>query len=61
MKLLGWGPSCVAGIQGYFLDEVPRFPPKRDVDPMTELVPSKTPVSKTPCKLSTPEMIELKM
>ena len=29
--------------QDVFLDEVPRFPPKRDVDPMIKLMPGKAP------------------
>ena len=61
MKLLGGGPSCVARIQGCFPDEVPRFPPKRDIDPTIEIVPGKAPVSKTPYRVNTPEMLELNM
>ena len=53
--------SRVARIQGCFPDEVPGFPPKRDIDLTVELVPSKAPVSKTPYRVSTLEMLELKM
>ena len=38
-----------------FPDEIPGIPPKRDID-----VPGATPVSKTPYKMITPEMLELK-
>ena len=44
-----------------FLDEIPRLPPKRDIDFTIELVPRAAPVSKTPYRISTPEMLELKM
>ena len=44
-----------------FPDEIPRLPPKRDIDFTIELVPGTAPMSKTPYKMSTPEMLELKM
>ena len=44
-----------------FRDEIPRLPPKRDIDFTIELVPGPAPVSKTPYRISTPEMLELKM
>ena len=44
-----------------FPDEIPRLPPKRDIDFTIELVPGATPVSKTPYRMSTPKMLELKM
>ena len=44
-----------------FPNEIPRIPPKRDIDFTIELVPGSAPVSKTPYRMSTPEMLELKM
>ena len=44
-----------------FPDEIPGLPPKRDIDFTIELVPGAAPVSKTPYKISTPDMLELKM
>ena len=44
-----------------FPDEILGLPPKRDIDFMIELVPGVAPVSKTPYRMSTPEMLELKM
>ena len=44
-----------------FPDEIPGLPPKWNIDFTIELVPGATAVSKTPCRMSTPEMIELKM
>ena len=44
-----------------FPDEIPGLPPKQDIDFTIELVPRAAPVSKTPYRMSTPEMIELKM
>ena len=39
----------------FFLDEVPRLPPKRDIDFTIELVPKATPVSRAPYGMSTPK------
>ena len=44
-----------------FPDEIPGLPPKRDIDFPIELVSGATPVSKTPYRMSTHEMLELKM
>ena len=44
-----------------FPDEIPGLPPKRDIDFMIELVPGAAPMSKTPYRMSTLEMLELKL
>ena len=44
-----------------FPDEISGLPPKRDIDFTIELVPRAAPVSKTPYRMSTSEMLELKM
>ena len=44
-----------------FLDENMGLPPKRDIDFTIELVLGVAPISKTPYRMSTPEMLELKM
>ena len=44
-----------------FPDEILGLPPKRDIDFTIELVPRVAPVSKTPYRMSTPKMLELKM
>ena len=44
-----------------FPDEIPELPPKRDIDFTIELVPREAPVSKASYRMSTPEMLELKM
>jgi hypothetical protein len=41
--------------------EVPRFPPKRDIDFYINLMPRETPVYKTPYRMSTPKLKELQM
>jgi hypothetical protein len=41
--------------------EIPKFPPKRDIDFPIELVPGAYPVSKTPYRMGTPELKELQM
>ena len=42
-------------------DEIPGIPLKRDIDFTIEIVPGETPVSKTPYRMSTPEMLQLKI
>ena len=44
-----------------FPDEIPGLPLKRDIDFTIELVPGASLVSKTPYRMSTPEMLELNM
>jgi hypothetical protein len=41
--------------------EVPRLPPMRDIDFSINLMPGEAPVSKTPYRMSTPELKELQM
>ena len=41
--------------------EIPRLPPKRNIDFTIELVPGVAPVSKNPYRMSTLEMLELNM
>ena len=38
-----------------------RLPPKRDIDFIIDVFPGVAPVSKAPYRMSTPEMLELKM
>ena len=44
-----------------FPEEIPRLPPKRDIDFTIELVPGAVPASKAPYRLNTPELVELKL
>jgi hypothetical protein len=44
-----------------FLEEVPGLPPRRDIDFSIELAPGAVPVSRTPYRMSTPELVELKL
>ena len=44
-----------------FLDEIAGIPSRRDIDFTIDLVPGAVLVSKTPYKMSTPEMLEMKM
>ena len=41
--------------------ELPRIPPKSDINLTFELVPGTARVSQTPCRMSIPEILELKM
>ena len=61
MKLLLEEFHVLQEFRDVFLDEIPGFPPKRDIDFTIELVPGVAPVSKPPYRMSTPEMLELKM
>ena len=44
-----------------FPNEIPGLPPKRDIDFTIELMPGAAPMSKMPYKMSTLEILELKM
>jgi hypothetical protein len=44
-----------------FLKEVLGLPLRRDIDFSIELAPGIVPVSRTPYKMSTPELVELKL
>ena len=44
-----------------FPDRIPRIHPKIDINFTFELVPRVAPVSKTPHRMNTPEMLELKI
>jgi hypothetical protein len=41
--------------------KIPGLPPKRDIDFFINLMPGATPVSKTPYRMSTPELKEFQM
>jgi hypothetical protein len=44
-----------------FPEEVPGLPPRRDIDFSIELTPGVVPASRTPYRMSTPELVELKL
>jgi hypothetical protein len=44
-----------------FSKEVPGLPLRRDIDFSIELAPGVVPVSRTPYRMSTPELVELKL
>jgi hypothetical protein len=44
-----------------FLEEVPGLPPRRDIDFSIELAPGVVPVSRTPYRMSTHKLVELKL
>jgi hypothetical protein len=44
-----------------FSEEVPGLPLRRDIDLSIELTPGVVPVSRTPYRMSTPELVELKL
>jgi hypothetical protein len=44
-----------------FLEEIPGLPPRRDIDFSIELAPGAVPMSRTPYRMSMPELVELKL
>ena len=48
-------------LRNFFPNEILGIPPKRDNDFTIELVPRGTPMYKTPYRMSTLEVLELKM
>jgi hypothetical protein len=49
------------GYKDVFPEEVPGLPPRRDIDFPIELALGAVPVSRTPYRMSTPELVELKL
>jgi hypothetical protein len=45
----------------YVFKEVPGLPPRRDIDFSIDLMPGEAPISKTPYKMSTPELKKFQM
>ena len=44
-----------------FSEEVSGLPPRRDIDFSIELAPGAMPMSRTPYRMSTPELVEIKL
>jgi hypothetical protein len=44
-----------------FPEEVPGLPPRRDIEFSIELTPGAVPTSRTPYRMSTPDLVELKL
>ena len=62
MKLLSWRTFMYYRNSGiFFSEEILGLPPKRDIDFTIDLVLGASPVSKTPYRMNTPELLELKM
>jgi hypothetical protein len=49
------------GYRDVFMKEVPRLPLRRDIDLSIELAPGAVPVSRTPYRMSTPKLFEIKL
>ena len=54
-------PWVVCEYGDVFSDELPRLPPKRDVDFCIELHPGTSPISMTPYRMAPVELQELKV
>jgi hypothetical protein len=44
-----------------FVDEIPELPPRREIDFSIDLLPKSAPISKSPYRMSLPELTELKI
>jgi hypothetical protein len=60
------GPSLdqypiLSEFQDVFSNELPRLPPERELDFTIELKPGEKPISKTPYRMTAPELCELQM
>jgi hypothetical protein len=44
-----------------FVDEIPKLPPRREIDFSIDLLPGSAPISKAPYRMSLPELTELKI
>jgi len=52
--------SILPHFSDVFFDEVPRLPPKRDIDLPIDIVPRVAPVSKALYRMSAPKLLKLK-
>jgi hypothetical protein len=43
-----------------FPEELPGMPPDQDIEFVIEMKPGTAPIYKTPCRMATPELAELK-
>ena len=48
-------------LKDVFPKEIPRLPPKQDLDFSIKLTPGSVPASKSPYCMSAPELVELKL
>jgi hypothetical protein len=60
------GPSLdqyhvLSKFKDVFLNDLPRLPPRRELDFTIELKPGEKPISKTPYSMTVPEICELQM
>ena len=55
------GFHMIQEFMNVFPDEIPRLPPKSDVNFTFELMPGAAPMSHTPCRMNILEMLELNM
>jgi hypothetical protein len=53
--------SILREYRDVFPEEVPCLPPRRDIDFLIELAPGAVPMSRTPYRMSRPELVELKL
>jgi hypothetical protein len=56
----GSGVSVVNEFPDVFPEELPGMPPDRDIEFVIELKPGTSPIYKTPYRMTTPELVELK-
>ena len=54
------GIPVLKEFEDIFSEEVPRFPPKRDIDFIIDLIPRVVPASKAPYEMNIIELIDLK-
>ena len=55
-----WFP-ILKEFQDIFSEEIPGLPPKRDLDFTIDLMPGLAPVSRSPYRMNSPELTELRM
>jgi hypothetical protein len=53
--------TILRGYKDVFPEEVPGLPPRRDIEFSIEIAPGAVPMSRKPYRMSTPELVELKL
>jgi hypothetical protein len=53
--------AVLHGFRDVFVDEIPKIPPRREIDFSIDLRPGSDPISKAPCRMILPELTEMKI
>jgi hypothetical protein len=53
--------AVLQGFKDVFVEDIPKLPPRREIDSSIDLLPRYAPVSKAPYRMSVPESTKLQI